>query len=60
MAMEQGLGTIERAFQLAPLCTSVDEIRKRLKSEGHSSVEAHLAGAKIRADLTKELKKTGS
>lgn len=44
-------GTIERAFQLAPGFTTIDEIRNALKSEGHSNVDAHLAGPSIRADL---------
>lgn len=44
---------IERAFQLAPTATSVDEIRKTLRQEGYSNVDAHLAGASIKADLRK-------
>src|SRR5438094_335715 len=34
---------IERAFQLAPASTSVDDIRKALRQEGYSTVDAHLA-----------------
>jgi hypothetical protein len=44
---------IERAFQLAPRYSSVDEIRKALRHEGYANVDAHLAGASIRADLKK-------
>ena len=44
---------IERAFQLAPDVSSVEEIRKALRHEGYSNVDAHLAGASIRADLKK-------
>jgi hypothetical protein len=44
---------IERAFQLAPRYSSVEEIRKVLRQEGYSNVDAHLAGASIRADLKK-------
>ena len=44
---------IERAFQLAPGSASVDEIRKALRQEGYSNVDAHLAGASIKADLKK-------
>ena len=44
---------IERAFQLAPNYSSVDEIRKALRSEGYSNIDAHLAGASIKADLKK-------
>ncbi len=46
---------IERAFQLAPDFSSVEEIRKALRSEGYSNVDAHLAGASIKADLKKRL-----
>jgi hypothetical protein len=44
---------VERAFQLAPSVTSVEEIRTMLRREGYSNVDAHLAGASIRADLKK-------
>ena len=44
---------IERAFQLAPGVSSVEEIRKALRQEGYANVDAHLAGASIRADLKK-------
>jgi hypothetical protein len=46
---------IERAFQLAPGVHSVEEIRKALRHEGYSNIDAHLAGASIRADLKKRL-----
>ena len=45
---------IERAFQLAQDLASVDEIRKALRKEGYSNVDAHLAGASIKADLQKQ------
>jgi hypothetical protein len=45
---------IERAFQLAGGSTSVDEIRKALRTEGYSNVDAHLAGASIKAELRKQ------
>lgn len=44
---------IERAFELAPNYSSIDEIRKALRHEGYSNVDAHLAGASIKADLKK-------
>jgi hypothetical protein len=44
---------IERAFELASASTSVEEIRKRLRREGYSNVDAHLEGASIKADLKK-------
>ncbi|WP_205479764.1 hypothetical protein [Sphingomonas arenae] len=51
--MHQTANIIERAFQLASEAASVDEIRKQLRQEGYSNVDAHLAGASIRADLKK-------
>jgi len=50
-------GIIERAFELAQSATTVDAIRKSLKTEGYSNVDAHLAGASIRADLRRHLAK---
>lgn len=44
---------IERAFQLAPGSSSIEEIRKALRHEGYSNVDAHLGGASIKADLKK-------
>jgi hypothetical protein len=44
---------IERAFQLAPSLSSVEQIRKALRQEGYSNVDAHLQGASIKADLKK-------
>jgi hypothetical protein len=46
---------IERAFQLAPTASDVEEIRKALKQEGYLNVDAHLAGPSLRADLKKRL-----
>jgi hypothetical protein len=45
---------IERAFELARGTANVEEIRKTLRREGYSSVDAHLSGASIRADLKKQ------
>jgi tRNA G26 N,N-dimethylase Trm1 len=45
---------IERAFQLARGGTQIDDIRKTLRQEGYSNVDAHLAGASIKADLKKQ------
>jgi hypothetical protein len=44
---------IERAFQLAESSRTIDEIRKVLRQEGYSNVDAHLGGASIKADLKK-------
>ena len=45
---------IERAFQLARESSSVEEIRKTLRREGYSNVDAHLGGASIKAELKKQ------
>jgi tRNA G26 N,N-dimethylase Trm1 len=45
---------IERAFQLARASANIDEIRKVLRQEGYSNVDAHLGGAGIKADLKKQ------
>jgi hypothetical protein len=44
---------IERAFELARDSSSVEQIRKALRREGYSNVDAHLGGASIKADLKK-------
>jgi len=49
------MGTVKRAFELAPLCMSVEEIRVRLKREGYTQVEEHLGGSSIRTELRKLL-----
>jgi len=47
------LNILERAFELAKAgdCTSIDDIRRRLKSEQYSQVDAHLAGSTVRRQL---------
>ena len=46
---------IERAFELARTTADVEAIRKSLRREGYVNVDAHLAGASIKADLKKQL-----
>jgi hypothetical protein len=46
-------GVIERAYQLARTSADVEQIRLKLRKEGYSNVDAHLAGPKIRSDLIK-------
>jgi hypothetical protein len=45
--------TIKRAFEIAASgeCTTLEELKKRLKQDGHFSVEEHLAGSSIRKQL---------
>ena len=45
---------IERAFQLARDSDNLEDIRKILRREGYSNVDAHLGGASIRADLKRQ------
>ena len=45
---------IERAFQLARHSENIDDIRKVLRKEGYSNVDAHLGGSSIKADLKKQ------
>jgi hypothetical protein len=52
--MQQTQNIIERAFQLARDGNQIDDIRKALRQEGYSNVDAHLAGASIKADLKKQ------
>jgi tRNA G26 N,N-dimethylase Trm1 len=47
---------IERAFELAREATTIDDIRRTLRQEGYANVDAHLAGASIKADLKKQFK----
>lgn len=47
-------GTVERAFQLAPGCRSIEELRAKLMREGCTNVDAHLQGA-LRKELAKLL-----
>jgi len=49
----QTQNVIERAFELARESTSIDQIRKVLRTEGYANVDAHLCGASIKADLKK-------
>lgn len=55
--MDRTTDVIQRAFELAQESRSLDEIRSKLKHEGFSNVDAHLAGGQIRADLTKIFKR---
>jgi hypothetical protein len=50
------IGTVHRAFELAPECTSIEELRRKLKQEGYGAVDEHLQGNSIQNDLKKLLK----
>ena len=49
------MGTVERAFELAPDCRTMDELRAKLVREGHTNIDAHLQGS-LRRDLKRLLK----
>jgi hypothetical protein len=42
---------IERAFELAPECGSLAELKRRLIREGYFQVEAHLSGRQIKSQI---------
>ena len=46
---------IQRAFEIAPECGSIEEVRQRLAGEGYSQVGAHLTGAQIRREIAGKL-----
>lgn len=47
--------TVERAYQLAPECRSMEELRRKLTRERCEGVDAHLQGS-LRKELSKLLK----
>lgn len=47
--------TVERAFWLAPQCSSLAELRAKLLREGCTNVDAHLSGS-LRKELTRLLR----
>jgi hypothetical protein len=47
---------IERAYQLAPECTSLDELRYKLKKGRYSSVDEHPQGGSIQTALKRLFK----
>lgn len=42
---------IQRAFELAPECSSLKELRQHLASEGCDRLDAHLGGLSIQRQL---------
>ncbi|WP_341632101.1 hypothetical protein [Sphingomonas agri] len=48
------VGTVERAFQLAPQCKTLEELRSKLAREGYTNVDAHLKDS-LRRELKKRL-----
>ena len=52
-------GTVERAFQLAPDCTTIEQVRAKLLEEGCTRVDDHLRGS-LRRDLSKLLNRAAN
>jgi len=46
---------IERAFEIAPECGTVDEVRQRLGREGFINVTSHLSGKLTRQQINDRL-----
>ena len=44
---------IQRAYELAPQCASVKELRRALAGEGYSSIDAHIGGLGTQRQLRK-------
>jgi len=51
----RNIGTVERAYQLAPKCTTMAELRTKLMKEHFSNVDAYLQGS-LRSELKKLLR----
>jgi hypothetical protein len=51
--MQSGKSIIERAIELAasPSCTSVEDVRKKLKAEQYEAVDSHISGGSITKQL---------
>lgn len=47
----EGGNIIKRAFEIAPECGSVEEVKRRLVREGYMQVNAHLSGRQIRGEI---------
>jgi len=51
----ENVSVIERAFQLASECGSIEELTRKLSREGYFQVNAHLSGRQIRSQLHERL-----
>jgi hypothetical protein len=49
---------IKRAFELAPECESMTELKRKLIAENFEQVNAHLSFRQIRRDLMCRLKRS--
>ena len=46
---------IERAFDLAAECGSLDHVKRRLRDDDYLSVSGHLSGRQMRTEIAKRL-----
>lgn len=53
--MEERPHIVARAFEIAPECCRLEEVRNRLKREGYLQVDLHLSGKAIRKELNSRL-----
>ena len=51
----ENVSIIERAFQLAPECGTIEELKRKLSQEGYLQVSAYLGGRHIRSQLGEKL-----
>jgi hypothetical protein len=49
------MNIIERAFEIAPECGSLDEVKRRLAREGYFNVNAHFEGRQIKSEILARL-----
>jgi hypothetical protein len=50
------IGTVQRGYELAPECSTMEELREKLVKEGCTNIDAHLQGS-VRSEVKKLLKK---
>ena len=57
--MSNSFNIIERAFEIARsgISPNLEDIRRRLKSEGYDGVDAHLGGSSIKRELIRLIKR---
>lgn len=53
--MEPTDNIIQRAFDIAPECGSIEEVKRRLIRDGYIHVNAHLSGWQIRREIISRL-----
>jgi hypothetical protein len=49
-------GLVERAYQLAPECSTLEELRVKLRDAGYANVDSYLRDGSLRKELTKLLR----